>query len=64
MFRSEEQVFGEIFIYTDYEQLSIPVNFKTGEDKFEIVSDNTMFDKCFPVSVNSFFSFKHLFMKN
>ena len=56
-------MFGEIFIYTEYEQLSIPVNFKTGEDKFEIVSDNPMFDKCFPVSVNCLFLLNIFFFK-
>lgn len=49
--RSETQIWGDISINTQFEQLSIPVHFKIAAGKLEIGPDRLVFDQCFPVSL-------------
>lgn len=53
-FSSEGQIWGDITIETQYEQMSIPVQFKIAQGKLEIGPDRLVFDQCFPVSKFSF----------
>lgn len=51
-FSSEGQIWGDITIETQYEQMSIPVQFKIAQGRLEIGPDRLVFDQCFPVSSN------------
>lgn len=50
-FSSEGQIWGDITVETQYEQLSIPVHFKIAQGKLEIGPDRLVFDQCFPVQI-------------
>ncbi|XP_045478910.1 transmembrane protein 131 isoform X2 [Harmonia axyridis] len=50
---NEGHVWGEIQIETDYENLSIPVQFKVAAGKLEIGPDRLVFDQCFPGKICS-----------
>lgn len=52
-FSSEGQIWGDITIETQYEQMSIPVQFKIAQGRLEIGPDKLVFDQCFPVSTNN-----------
>lgn len=51
--RSETQIWGDISINTQFEQLSIPVHFKIAAGKLEIGPDRLVFDQCFPYKICS-----------
>lgn len=48
-FKTQGQIWGDIAVITQYEQLSIPVHFKVAPGKLEIGPDRLVFDQCFPV---------------
>lgn len=49
-FNAEGQIWGDVQIITQYENLSIPVHFKVAPGKLEIAPERLVFDQCFPVS--------------
>ncbi|KAF2902396.1 hypothetical protein ILUMI_03793 [Ignelater luminosus] len=49
----EAQVWGEVVVETQYEQLSIPVHYKVAQGKLEIGPDRLVFDQCFPGKICS-----------
>lgn len=49
-FSSEGQIWGDITVETQYDQMSVPVHFKIAQGKLEIGPDRLVFDQCFPVS--------------
>ncbi|KAJ8933374.1 hypothetical protein NQ318_018443 [Aromia moschata] len=49
----EGQVWGDIYIETQFENLSIPVHFKIAPGKLEIGPDRLVFDQCFPAKICS-----------
>lgn len=53
----EGQVWGDVMIETQYEQLSIPVHYKVALGQLEIGPDRLVFDQCFPVSQINICSF-------
>lgn len=61
-FSSEGQIWGDITIETQYEQMSIPIQYKIAQGRLEIGPDRLVFDQCFPVSKNfEIFYFVHIF---
>ncbi|KAK9875598.1 hypothetical protein WA026_009401 [Henosepilachna vigintioctopunctata] len=50
---NEGHVWGEIQVETDYENLSVPVQFKVAAGKLEIGPDRLVFDQCFPGKICS-----------
>lgn len=48
-FSSEGQIWGDITIETQYEQMSVPVQYKMAQGRLEIGPDRLVFDQCFPV---------------
>lgn len=56
-FSSEGQIWGDITIETQYEQMSVPVQFKIAQGRLEVSSDRLVFDQCFPVSIRARISF-------
>ncbi|KAL3266704.1 hypothetical protein HHI36_010866 [Cryptolaemus montrouzieri] len=50
---NEGHVWGEIQIETDFENLSVPVQFKVAAGKLEIGPDRLVFDQCFPGKICS-----------
>lgn len=53
-FSSEGQMWSDVIIETQYEQITISVHFKVAQGKLEIGPDRLVFDQCFPVSHHLF----------
>ncbi|KAJ8955300.1 hypothetical protein NQ314_006913 [Rhamnusium bicolor] len=49
----EGQVWGDIYIETQFENLNLPVHFKIASGKLEIGPDRLVFDQCFPAKICS-----------
>ncbi|CAH1159345.1 unnamed protein product [Phaedon cochleariae] len=49
----EGQVWGEIYIETQFENLKVPVHFKIAPGRLDVSSDKLVFDHCFPAKVCS-----------
>ncbi|XP_044255531.1 transmembrane protein 131 [Tribolium madens] len=52
-FNAEGQIWGDVQIETQYENLSVPVHFKVASGKLEIGPDRLVFDQCFPGKICS-----------
>jgi hypothetical protein len=52
-FNAEGQIWGDVQIETQYENLSVPVHFKVAPGKLEIGPDRLVFDQCFPGKICS-----------
>ncbi|RZB94452.1 hypothetical protein BDFB_002062 [Asbolus verrucosus] len=52
-FNAEGQIWGDVQVETQYENLSVPVHFKVAPGKLEIGPDRLVFDQCFPGKICS-----------
>ncbi|XP_023015828.2 transmembrane protein 131 isoform X1 [Leptinotarsa decemlineata] len=49
----EGQVWGDLYVETQFENLKVPVHFKIAPGRLDISSDKLIFDQCFPAKICS-----------